>query len=160
MRFTQTLQWCYSSHCCLSDSSGADLARDTWYHKRRRFRLLHSILDLLAAFDTVDHETPVRRLKLTFGLSGNALNLLASYLSGRDYIVRLGADFSEILQMLTGVPQGSAILHSVYSGFDRTHSVSNFTATPLCRWFAVIWQLPNWRHTDGDRSGHSLFEFQ
>jgi len=67
------------------------------------------LVDLLAAFDTVDHETRLRRLELTFGVSGTALNWLASYLSGRDYFVRLGADSSELLQVLNGVPQGSVL---------------------------------------------------
>ena len=67
------------------------------------------LLDLPAAFDTVDHETLLRRLEITFGVSGNALSWLASYLSGREYFVRLGADCSEILQLLTGMPQGSVL---------------------------------------------------
>jgi len=68
------------------------------------------LLDLSAAFDTVVHETLLRRLELTFGMSGNALSQLASYLPGRDYFDRIGADVpdsSGILQMLTGVLQGS-----------------------------------------------------
>jgi Reverse transcriptase (RNA-dependent DNA polymerase) len=67
------------------------------------------LLDLSAAFDTVDHETLLRRLELTFGVSGTALSWLASYLSGREYFVRLGADSSQALQMTTGVPQGSVL---------------------------------------------------
>jgi len=68
--------------------------------------LLH---DLSAAFDTVDHETLQQRLELTFGITGAAFSWLASYLSGRDYFVRLGADSSDVLRMLTGVPQGSVL---------------------------------------------------
>ena len=78
------------------------------------------LLDLSAAFDTVDHETLLRRLELTFGESGNALSWLASYLFGRKYFVRLGANFSEVLQLLTGMPQGSvlrSLFHNVYRGF-------------------------------------------
>jgi hypothetical protein len=67
------------------------------------------LLDLSAAFDTVDHETLLRRLELTFGVSGTALSWLASYLSGREYFVRLVADSSQALQMTTGVPQGSVL---------------------------------------------------
>ena len=47
------------------------------------------LLNLSAAFDTVDHETLLWRLELTFGVSGNALSWLASCLSGREYFVRL-----------------------------------------------------------------------
>ena len=70
------------------------------------------LLDFSAAFDTVDHETLRRRLELTFGVSGNALSWLASYLSERKYFLRLGADCSEELQLLTGMSQGSVLDHS------------------------------------------------
>ena len=65
------------------------------------------LLDLSAAFDTVDHETLLRRLDSTFCVSGNALSWLTPYLSGREYFVRLGAHCSEVLQLLIGMPQGS-----------------------------------------------------
>jgi len=39
-RLTRTLQWRYSIRCRLSDSTGAALARDTWYHLRRLYRQL------------------------------------------------------------------------------------------------------------------------
>ena len=42
------------------------------------------LVDFSAAFDTVDHETLLRRLELTFGISGAALSWLVSYLTGRD----------------------------------------------------------------------------
>ena len=48
----------------------------------------------------------LHRLELTFGVSGIALSWLASYLSGREYFVRLIADSSEANQVLTGVLQG------------------------------------------------------
>ena len=41
------------------------------------------LLDLSAVFDTVSHHMPLRRLKLQFGIKGNALDWLASYLRGR-----------------------------------------------------------------------------
>jgi len=84
------------------------------------------LLHLSAAFDTVDYETLLQRLELAFGVSGTALNWLASYLSGRDYSVRLGANSSEVLQMRTAWctchkgRSGSAILHYVglHCGFN------------------------------------------
>ena len=41
------------------------------------------LLDLSAVFDTVDHDTMLRRLEFSFGIQGKALSLFVSYLSGR-----------------------------------------------------------------------------
>ena len=43
------------------------------------------LLDLTAAFDTVDHELLVLRLELQFGVRGVALQWFGSYLSGRSF---------------------------------------------------------------------------
>jgi len=68
-----------------------------------------TLLDLSAAFDTVDHSTILRRLKLSYGLRGSASSWFASYLSGRTQFVRCGASGSTPTAVLCGVPQGSVL---------------------------------------------------
>ena len=48
------------------------------------------LLDLLAAFNTVDHQILLERLKKMFGFTGLVINWIASYLSGRSQKVVVG----------------------------------------------------------------------
>ena len=43
-------------------------------------------------------------------MSGNVLRWLSSYLSKRDYFVRLEEDCSEVIRQLSGMPQGSILV--------------------------------------------------
>ena len=67
------------------------------------------LLDLSAAFDTVDHRILLSRLEHYAGLKGTALNLFSSYLADRSFSVQLG-EFSSLAAPLScGVPQGSIL---------------------------------------------------
>ena len=68
-----------------------------------------TLLDLSAAFDSVDHATLLRRLQTSYGIRGTVLNWLASYLSGRTQFVRGRKSTSDPLAVLYGVPQGSVL---------------------------------------------------
>jgi len=67
------------------------------------------LLDLSAAFDTVDHDILLKRLQATFGITDVAHRWIRSYLSGRTQRVRHGANISSITRLLCGVPQGSVL---------------------------------------------------
>ena len=66
-------------------------------------------LDLSAAFDTVDHDILIRRLKTSYGLSGVVLQWFQIYLIGRCQYVRTGSSASSPTLIVCGVPQGSVL---------------------------------------------------
>ena len=68
---------------------------------------LLGMFDLSAAFDTVDHAILLRRLEVSFGIRGVALNWFASYLSGRSQQVSVHGTLALSTFLEYGVPQGS-----------------------------------------------------
>jgi Reverse transcriptase (RNA-dependent DNA polymerase) len=62
--------------------------------------------DFSKAFDTVDHKILLDKLNI-LGFTGNFLNWIASYLSGRTQIVKLLGFKSHPISVTSGVPQGS-----------------------------------------------------
>lgn len=67
------------------------------------------LLDLSAAFDTIDHQILLSRLATNFGLSGTAFSLLSSYLKDRSQCVSIGSINSPSSTLHTGIPQGSVL---------------------------------------------------
>ena len=67
------------------------------------------LLDLSAAFDTVNHNILLDQLENWVGLSGTTLKWFKSYLNERDYFVSIGDYTSEWMKMTSGVPQGSIL---------------------------------------------------
>ena len=68
-----------------------------------------ALLDLSAAFDTVDHDILLTRLEFSFGISGAALDWFQSYLMGRVECVRCCSARSTQKIVRFGVPQGSVL---------------------------------------------------
>jgi hypothetical protein len=67
------------------------------------------LLDLSAAFDTVNHQVLLTRLEERFGISGNALAWVKSYMSNRTQKVNIGGSTSASHILDCGVPQGSVL---------------------------------------------------
>ena len=67
------------------------------------------LLDLSAAFDTVDHSLFLARLQNWFGLDGLSLDWFSSYLSSRSQAVSINDSISAFSTLSCGVPQGSVL---------------------------------------------------
>ena len=65
-------------------------------------------LDFAKAFDTVNHEILLQKLKY-YGVQGNTLKLFESYLSNRTQVVEVNGMLSEKGLIRHGVPQGSIL---------------------------------------------------
>ena len=67
------------------------------------------LLDLSAAFDTIDHTILLHRLKSWFGFTDTVLSWIQSYLSSRSFTVDINGIKSPPSKLLYGVPQGSVL---------------------------------------------------
>ena len=65
------------------------------------------LLDLSAAFDTIDHSVLLQRLQNMFGVDGDALQWFRAYFNSRSQAVTISEQSSAAVPLTTGVPQGS-----------------------------------------------------
>ena len=81
------------------------------------------LLDLSAAFDTIDYDILLSRLETRFVVTGVTLNWLWSYLTERTQAIVIGDPLSEgsrsaFVSLNSGIPQGSVlgpILFTIYT---------------------------------------------
>lgn len=67
------------------------------------------LLDLSAAFDTVDHQILLNRLQQSYGLQGSTLAWIESFVTNRSQSVVVDGQSSKTTSVVCGVPQGSVL---------------------------------------------------
>ena len=101
------------------------------------------LLDLSAAFDTVNHSLLLSRLKNSFGITGTVLQWFHSYLSGRSQFVEINDTKSSVRDLTVGVQQGSVlgpILYLLYTApLAETVRTKSWTRLSfLCWWYSAL----------------------
>ena len=78
-----------------------------------------TLLDLSAAFDTIDHSILCNRLNFNFGMCGIVLDWFKSYLTNRSQAVLIHGNTSNFNPLNFGVPQGSVLGPVLYTLYAR-----------------------------------------
>uniref|UniRef100_A0A3Q3R0V1 Reverse transcriptase domain-containing protein n=1 Tax=Monopterus albus TaxID=43700 RepID=A0A3Q3R0V1_MONAL len=77
--------------------------------------IILALLDLSAAFDTVDHAVLLSTLEHLVGLRGTVLNWFSSFLRDRTFSVIIDEFSSDTVQLTSGIPQGSTLEPLLFS---------------------------------------------
>jgi len=109
------------------------------------------MLDLSAAFDTIDHTILLNRLEFSFGITDDALLWLKSYLTERTQCVSIGSVQSNDIELCFGVPQGSVLGPKLFCMFSkpvseicRRHGMSYHSYADDTQVYQVIKPLGDW----------------
>jgi len=139
-RLLPDLQSAYMAHCSTETAvlkivsdilSAADSGKVT---------LLDLMLDMSAAFCTVNHSTLIEHLNTSFGIGDAVLSWILSFITGWTQAVQVGDDKSAISSVLCGVLQ-SYCTRLTYSTLFRDMDWSA-TLTRMTRRFTSTWILP------------------
>jgi hypothetical protein len=92
------------------------------------------LLDMSAAFDTIDHDILVNRLQTEYGIEGCVLNWFNSYLRERSSRVKISGCFSHVHPLNYGVPQGSVAGPPIFTAYSKP-------VTDIIKQFGVAYHI-------------------
>jgi hypothetical protein len=81
--------------------------------------ILFVLLDMSAAFDTIDHDILVNRFKKEYGIEGCVLSWFNSYLKDRSSRVCISGSYSSVHPLKYGVPQGSVAGPPIFTAYSK-----------------------------------------
>ena len=81
----------------------------------RKHAMMFVMLDLSAAFDTINHAHLLKLLQDEYGVRGTALAWFRTYMEDRTYRVQIDSTTSEHIPLQCGVPQGSVLRPVIFT---------------------------------------------
>ena len=102
------LQSAYCSHHS-TETALLKVKNDLLMNMNKGHVSLLVLLDLSAAFDTVEHKILLKTLQMKLGVCGSALSWFKSYLEGRSQRICIKETLSQSFDLQWGVPQGSCL---------------------------------------------------
>ena len=116
------------------------------------------LLDLSAAFDTIDHRIFLQKLSSRLHLSKSAVHWFASYLEDRYQKVVIGDETSSNFKLQYGVPQGSVLgplLFTLYTAdlgeIIKKHGLSYHMYADDTQFFTIfLFRSQMWKHSCSD----------
>ena len=123
---TQMLNFTESLSCSLNNNIQTDVV----------------YFDFSKAFDSVNHDILLMKLKNEYGLNGRLLKFLTDYLRNREQCAIIGGQKSELRLVASGVPQGSILGPLLFVMFinDMTKCVGDKTNIALYADDTKIWR--------------------
>ena len=126
----EPLQSAYRQYCSI-ETALLKVQNDILHILDKRNGVALLLLDLSAAFDTIDHGILLHTLQHEVGITGECLRWIKCYLRDRSQAVRISGKQSEDTPLTCGVPQGSVLeplLFSIYTiplaRIIRSHGLS------------------------------------
>ena len=104
----ETFQSAYKAHHS-TETALLRVYNDVMFNIDRGNDTLIVLLDLSAAFDTIDHQIIFHIQEHSICIIDSALALIKSYLNGRQQFVQIEGVISEFAELACGVPQGSVL---------------------------------------------------